>query len=118
MTAIETRRITVADLFCGAGGSSTGAQIALTKLGLSMDLVCVNHWNVAIETHTANHPKARHYCQDRMLEPHELAAAMGFDAGEVAYEFAGTKTDKIRQIGNAVPVRLAAALVGALMGGA
>ena len=40
----------------------------------------------------------------RMLEPHELAAAMGFDCEEASYEFAGTKTEKIKQIGNAVSV--------------
>jgi len=50
----------------------------------------------------------------RMLEPSELASAMGFNTDETKYEFTGTKTDVIRQIGNAVPVNLAAALVGAL----
>jgi hypothetical protein len=29
-----------------------------------MDLVCVNHWDRAIETHKRMHPEARHYCQD------------------------------------------------------
>ena len=48
----------------------------------------------------------------RMLQPHELAAAMSFDSG---YHFAGNKTDKIKQIGNAVPVRTAAALCRALL---
>ncbi|CAO3446726.1 hypothetical protein [Azospirillum argentinense] len=52
----------VADLFCGAGGSSTGAQKALRALGFFMSLVAVNHWPVAIETHSRNHPEARHYC--------------------------------------------------------
>ncbi|HEV2173143.1 MAG TPA: DNA cytosine methyltransferase, partial [Nitrospira sp.] len=51
----------------------------------------------------------------RMLQPHELAAAMGFNTDETQYEFSGTKTDVIRQIGNAIPVNLAAALVKALM---
>jgi DNA (cytosine-5)-methyltransferase 1 len=51
----------------------------------------------------------------RMLEPHELAAAMSFDDGDFKYEFAGNKTQKTKQIGNAVPVRTAAALVGAIM---
>jgi DNA (cytosine-5)-methyltransferase 1 len=51
----------------------------------------------------------------RMLEPHELAAAMGFNDEESKYEFAGTKTDQIKQIGNAVPVGTATALVGAIM---
>jgi DNA (cytosine-5)-methyltransferase 1 len=47
----------------------------------------------------------------RMLQPHELAAAMGFDC----YEFAGTKTDQVRQIGNAVAVRTAEALCGKII---
>lgn len=65
------RKILVADLLCGAGGSSTGAARALADLGLEMELVCVNHWPVAIETHTKNHPQARHYCQDiSSVRPH------------------------------------------------
>jgi DNA (cytosine-5)-methyltransferase 1 len=51
----------------------------------------------------------------RMLEPHELAAAMGFTTEDARYEFAGTKTEKIKQIGNAVPVGTATALVKAIM---
>ena len=43
----------------------------------------------------------------RMLRPNELAAAMGFPA---AYRFTGTKTDQVRQIGNAVAVNIARAL--------
>jgi DNA (cytosine-5)-methyltransferase 1 len=43
----------------------------------------------------------------RMLHPRELAAAQGFPSG---YDFAGTKTDQVKQIGNAVPVGLARAL--------
>lgn len=61
----------VADLLCGAGGSSTGAQRALDELGLGMELVCVNHWPTAIETHKRNHPEARHYVQDiGTVRPH------------------------------------------------
>lgn len=48
----------------------------------------------------------------RMLQPHELAKAMGFDG----YEFAGTKTDQVRQIGNAASVRTAKALCGEIIG--
>lgn len=67
------RKMLVADLLCGAGGSSTGAQRALTELGLEMDLVCVNHWPTAIETHTLNHPEARHFVQDiSTVRPHIL----------------------------------------------
>lgn len=49
----------------------------------------------------------------RMLQATELAAAMSFPAG---YKFAGKrKADVIRQIGNAVPTRLARALCLALL---
>lgn len=51
----------------------------------------------------------------RMLEPHELARAMGFHDDETAYKFCGNKTQITRQIGNAVPVATAAALVRAIM---
>jgi DNA (cytosine-5)-methyltransferase 1 len=51
----------------------------------------------------------------RMLEPHELASAMGFNDGERAYEFSGNKTEVVRQIGNAVPVNTSKALVGAMV---
>lgn len=67
------RKILVADLLCGAGGSSTGCARALRELGLDMELVCLNHWPVAIETHTKNHPEARHYCQDiGTVRPHMI----------------------------------------------
>jgi DNA (cytosine-5)-methyltransferase 1 len=63
----------VADLFCGAGGSSTGCRRALLKRGLKMQLVAVNHWPVAVATHTKNHPDARHYCVNLdAANPNEL----------------------------------------------
>ncbi|MGH9849034.1 MAG: DNA cytosine methyltransferase, partial [Blastocatellia bacterium] len=43
----------------------------------------------------------------RMLQPHELARAMGFPK---AYFFFGNREQKVKQIGNAVPVGLAKAL--------
>ena len=68
---MSRRKILVADLLCGAGGSSTGCARALRDLGLEMELVCVNHWPVAIETHQKNHPEARHYVQDiSAVRPH------------------------------------------------
>jgi len=67
------RKMLVADLLCGAGGSSTGCARALRELGLEMELVCVNHWPTAIETHQLNHPEARHYVQDiATVRPHLL----------------------------------------------
>lgn len=50
----------------------------------------------------------------RMLQPRELASAQGFP---VDYYFAGNKTETVKQIGNAVPVNLAKALVKAALGG-
>jgi DNA (cytosine-5)-methyltransferase 1 len=62
--------IKVADLFCGAGGASTGFLQAATRRGVSVDLVAVNHWPIAVETHTRNHPAARHFCQSiETLDP-------------------------------------------------
>jgi DNA (cytosine-5)-methyltransferase 1 len=48
----------------------------------------------------------------RMLQPHELAAAMGFPQG---YWFAGNKENQVRQIGGAVTVNLARSLGKSLM---
>lgn len=50
----------------------------------------------------------------RMLQPRELGGVMSFPPG---YRLAGTKTEQVRMIGNAVPVRTAAALVGAIFAG-
>lgn len=52
----------LADLFCGAGGTSTGAIEAVEALGYEAHLTAVNHWPTAVATHTANHPNARHFC--------------------------------------------------------
>ncbi len=52
----------------------------------------------------------------RMLQNPELARAMGFEDDETSYEFVGNVTEVTKQIGNAVPVNLAAALVKAALG--
>jgi DNA (cytosine-5)-methyltransferase 1 len=47
-----------ADLFCGAGGFTTGAEASgHVKIALA-----VNHWQPAIFTHRTNHPGTRHIC--------------------------------------------------------
>jgi DNA (cytosine-5)-methyltransferase 1 len=59
--------IYAADLFCGAGGTSTGMVNALKGMGYQVediDLLAVNHWDMAIATHSANHPWARHLCEN------------------------------------------------------
>ena len=63
----------VADLFCGAGGSSTGAEKAILEIGGKMELVAVNHWPIAVQTHQLNHPTAQHYLQDLdKADPEEI----------------------------------------------
>lgn len=54
--------IRVADLFCGAGGETTGIMQAIGEIGGHHDVAAVNHWNIAIETHKRNHPDTRSYC--------------------------------------------------------
>jgi DNA (cytosine-5)-methyltransferase 1 len=51
--------LTVTDLFCGAGGSSQGAEEAGGRLTLGL-----NHWRRAIDTHATNFPNADHDCAD------------------------------------------------------
>ena len=54
----------VIDLFCGAGGESSGIVGALNAYGMDCELYAVNHWELALETHGLNHPGAAHYCED------------------------------------------------------
>ena len=51
----------------------------------------------------------------RMLQNAELARAMGFEDDETSYEFVGNVGEITKQIGNAVPVNLARALVKAAL---
>lgn len=52
--------LTLADFFCGAGGSSTGAA---EIPGVTVR-VAANHWQLAVDTHNENHPNADHICAD------------------------------------------------------
>lgn len=58
------------DLFCGAGGTSTGVESA--RYGgkkCAKVVACVNHDANAIASHAANHPEALHFTEDiRTLE--------------------------------------------------
>lgn len=53
----------IVDMFCGAGGESTGIMKAAQELDLNVRLTAINHWERAIETHAANHPSAEHLCE-------------------------------------------------------
>lgn len=57
--------VTATDLFCGAGGSSTG----LVAAGIEVK-TAINHWALAIQTHNTNHPATDHDCVDiRAVHP-------------------------------------------------
>ncbi len=47
--------LTVTDLFCGAGGSSSGLVAAGYRV-----VIAANHWALAIESHQINHPETDH----------------------------------------------------------
>lgn len=53
------------DLFCGAGGVTTGAVRArMGKYQPVKVIACVNHDPLAIESHEYNHPGALHFSED------------------------------------------------------
>ena len=58
------------DLFCGAGGTSTGVENArLHGRKCAKVIACVNHDANAIASHQANHPETLHFTEDiRTLE--------------------------------------------------
>ncbi|ABE52445.1 DNA cytosine methyltransferase [Methanococcoides burtonii] len=53
------KRFTVADFFCGAGGSSEGFRQAGFEIVFALDI-----WNPARETHKLNHPNCAHFGLD------------------------------------------------------
>ena len=50
------RPVIFVDLYCGAGGMSTGAGEAFRELGIPFREIAVNHWLRAIQTMQDNHP--------------------------------------------------------------
>jgi DNA (cytosine-5)-methyltransferase 1 len=50
------RKLTVADLYCGAGGTSQGAR----QSGAAELVFALNHWEIAVQTHSANFPGTKH----------------------------------------------------------
>ena len=58
------------DLFCGAGGTSTGVEHAtINGEHCAKVIACVNHDKNAILSHAANHPHTLHFTEDiRTLE--------------------------------------------------
>lgn len=53
------------DLFCGAGGTSTGVESAkVNEEQCAKVIACVNHDANAIASHATNHPDALHFTED------------------------------------------------------
>lgn len=65
------------DLFAGAGGFTTGAEMVK---GVRV-VWCGNHWGLAVDIHSKNHPGVEHVCQDlmqadwRLVPRHDLQLA-------------------------------------------
>lgn len=70
MIAQQMKRLLYIDLFCGAGGTSTGVNTARLRGEQCAEVIaCVNHDAKAIASHASNHPNALHLTEDiRTLE--------------------------------------------------
>jgi DNA (cytosine-5)-methyltransferase 1 len=73
MVRVVGMDVSAVDLFCGAGGTSTGLAWACEELGLKLDLTAVDHWPTAVKTHALNHSRSSHFCEavDR-LDPRKV----------------------------------------------
>ena len=61
----ERIKLLYVDLFCGAGGTSTGVERAkLNGEKCARVVACVNHDPNAIASHAANHPDTLHFTED------------------------------------------------------
>lgn len=67
---MENIKLLYIDLFCGAGGTSSGVEKAFVNGEKCAEVIaCVNHDPNAIASHAANHPHTLHFTEDiRTLE--------------------------------------------------
>lgn len=67
-------------MFCGGGGESTGIFDAAKQYDFKINMSAINHWERAIETHSANYPSAEHRCENvQHIEPNTLMASKNTD---------------------------------------
>lgn len=72
------KKLEAVDLFCGAGGTSSGILKACGDRPVK--LTAVNHWTTAINTHTLNHPGVHHICEPvENLHPLDLVKSGHLD---------------------------------------
>lgn len=89
------------DLFCGAGGVTTGVEGARWGgVKCAEVIACINHDAVAIASHEVNHPG--------------VLRIQGFGDD---YKLMGSKTKQKWMLGNAVEVNQAKVLIEASYGG-
>ena len=75
MTTDNNIRLIVIDSFCGAGGVTEGFHRAVDMNGnkVCKVIIGINHDNVAIQSHAANHPDTVHFIEDfTTLDPIRL----------------------------------------------
>ena len=72
------KKIVAVDLFCGAGGTSSGILKAAGRRPIH--LTAVNHWRTAINTHSLNHPGVHHLCEPvENIHPLDLVKSRHLD---------------------------------------
>lgn len=55
----------IVDLFCGAGGTSTGfARAKVGRRNIAKVIAAINHDPAAIQSHWSNHPSVKHFEED------------------------------------------------------
>lgn len=74
------KKLNIIDMFCGGGGESTGLIEAAHEYGFDVNMSAINHWERAIETHSANYPFAEHRIEDvQTINPESLKASVNTD---------------------------------------
>jgi len=74
------KTLNVVDMFCGAGGESTGIMQAALEQNMNVNLLAINHWELALETHAANHPTAEHLCESvERIDPTKVVRGRKLD---------------------------------------
>lgn len=53
---MKKKELFTVDLFCGAGGATSGLEYCLDKLGMTHKGLAINHWEIAVDTMKKNHP--------------------------------------------------------------
>ena len=79
-------KIAVIDLFCGAGGTTTGIERAkMFGKKIAKVIACVNHDAMAIKSHRFNHKGVLHFTEDirtlnldRLIKLVDKYRAMGY----------------------------------------